>query len=422
MKNIRNLHSGFTLIEVCIVLVFVGIVGAVGYLSYNRITSNSSDKTTNITVPVDNLVTAHNQFGFNVLRQVKDDNRNALISPTSIFLALSMTYNGAQNETYASMQKTLGLQKYDLDKLNNESKSLDSSLEKPDEKVELSIANSLWLKDGITFNKETLKTIESNYNSEVKTLDFTASSAPNTINKWVSDNTNGKIPTVVNKIPADMRMYLINAIYFNGSWTKEFNKNSNYDDTFTTARNGDQKVTYMSKSEDGIDYLKNSEFEAVRLPYGKNERLAMYFVLPSKIDSFVDTVSTEKWNSWTKEFKKKEGTIEAPKFKVEYENTLDKTLQSMGMNIAYSDDADFSKFSTSTPLKIGEVKHKTFIDVNESGTEAAAVTSVGMVETTSVQPENDRFYLKLNRPFFYAIADTKTGELIFTGILNNPKN
>ncbi len=178
----------------------------------------------------------------------------------------------------------------------------------------------------------------------------------------------------------------------------------------------------MSKSEDGIDYLKNSEFEAVRLPYGKNERLAMYFVLPSKIDSFVDTVSTEKWNSWTKEFKKKEGTIEAPKFKVEYENTLDKTLQSMGMNIAYSDDADFSKFSTSTPLKIGEVKHKTFIDVNESGTEAAAVTSVGMVETTSVQPENDRFYLKLNRPFFYAIADTKTGELIFTGILNNPKN
>ena len=422
MKNIRNLHSGFTLIEVCIVLVFVGIVGAVGYLSYNRITSNSSDKTTNITVPVDNLVTAHNQFGFNVLRQVKDDNRNVLISPTSIFLALSMTYNGAQNETYASMQKTLGLQKYDLDKLNNESKSLDSSLQKPDEKVELSIANSLWLKEGVTFNKDTLKTIESNYNSEVKTLDFTASSAPNTINKWVNDNTNGKIPTVVNKIPADMRMYLLNAIYFNGSWTKEFNKNSNYDDTFTTAKNGDQKVTYMSKSEDGIDYLKNGDFEAVRLPYGKNERLAMYFVLPNKIDSFVDTVSTGKWNNWAKEFKKKEGTIEAPKFKVEYENTLDKALQSMGMNIAYSDDADFSKFSTSTPLKIGEVKHKTFIDVNESGTEAAAVTSVGMVETTSVQPENDRFYLKLNRPFFYAIADTKTGELIFTGILNNPKN
>jgi serpin B len=254
-----------------------------------------------------NIPKSHNAFGFDLIKSIKKDEpgKNIFISPSSVALALSMVYNGANGETKNAMQKTLHLQGLDISNINQESLGLINLLKNPDPKVQLSIANSVWARKEVNFNQNFIATLKSYYNAESSVLDFTNPNSVKTINSWVSKKTNGKIPAIVNQIPSDMVMYLINAVYFKGSWTKEFDKRLTQSKPFTVA-DGSSKSTLLMKQGGMLPYLENDEFQSVNLTYGNNNRVSMYVFLPkSNVDNFVSSLTPEKWNGWMSEYKNK---------------------------------------------------------------------------------------------------------------------
>ncbi len=366
-----------------------------------------------------NISLAHTTFGFNSLKILVEDanENNIFISPSSIALALSMVYNGAAGETKTAIQNTLQFQNLDLATVNQESLGLINSLKNPDPDVELSVANSLWARKGMDFKKDFLTIVANYFNAEISTLNFEAPTAADTINAWVSKNTKGKIQTIVTPpIPSTMVMYLINAIYFKGTWTSEFSTSMTQERDFTLSSGVAKKHPLMQQRGD-FSYLETVDFQSISMPYGKSKRIVMDVFLPKNLDSFVQNLTATTWNSWINKYQTTEGTILLPKFKMEYEKSLIPLLTQLGMGVAFS-GADFSGIGEG--LVISEVKHKTYIDVNEEGTEAAAVTSIGVGLTSAGVNTEKTFYMEVNRPFFVSIRDTQTQEIIFMGVIKNP--
>ena len=370
------------------------------------------------------LVSANVRFGFNLFSELakKEPGKNLFISPTSIGLALAMTYNGAVGDTKAGMERALEIQGISHADLNRAYAGLRAALESPDPKVQHNIANSLWGRKEITFNPDFLARNKQFYGAEVTALDFNDPNAPAAINSWVNDKTKGKIDKIVDRIDAQSILFLINAIYFKGAWTAEFDKAKTKDEPFTTGSGQQQQQPMMHQSGD-YKYLEAKDFQAVSLPYGGG-RVSMYIFLPAKgvrLEDFQKNLTAENWNSWLKQFAETKGDIGVPRFKVEYEISLNEALSALGMGVAFDPNrADFSGVAqTSDRVFISNVKHKTFAEVNEEGTEAAAVTSVEMRATSAMRPRNT-FRMIVDRPFFCAIADNKSGTLLFMGAINNP--
>jgi len=367
---------------------------------------------------------AHNAFGFSVLQELlkKNDDSNIVISPTSITLALSMTYNGASESTKLSMANTLKINKIDIKKLNEDSALLIKLLSNPDPQVTLSFANSIWYRKGISFLPEFLSTNKTYFNAEIQSLDFSLPSASDTINAWVSKNTKGKIPTIVEKpIDSSIIMYLINAIYFYGSWTHEFDPTLTQMKPFTLPDNSKIQHLLMKQTQNDYLYQETNTFQAIQLPYGKNKQLSMIIMLPkTSLTTFLRQLTHTTWNSWMKSFSEMEGTVLLPKFKIEYKTSLKNTLLALGMVPAFSSEtANFSGMRKQKDLVISDVIHKTFIDVNEKGTEAAAATAVVMMKTSMAEPKKT-FLMEVNKPFFFAITDTQSSEILFMGVIKNP--
>jgi|GEM_PF-105031 len=367
---------------------------------------------------------AHNGLGFDIFKTIlktKEDT-NVVISPTSIALALSMTYNGASESTKLAMANTMKIANIDIKKLNVESSGLIKLLSNPDPQVTLSIANSIWTKKGITFLQPFLTTNTAYYNAQIQSLDFSLSTAADTINAWVSKNTKEKIPTIVDKpIDPSVVMYLINAIYFYGTWTNEFDATLTKMMPFTLPDKTKLQHLLMKQERNDFLYQETTSFQGVQLPYGKNKRLSMVIMLPkTTLSSFLGQLTHATWNSWMKSFSLMEGTVLLPKFKIEYKASLKNPLLTLGMVPAFSSEtADFSGMRKQKDIFISDVLHKTYIDVNEKGTEAAAVTSVS-VGMTSAGPAKKTFLMEVNKPFFFAIVDNQSGEILFMGSINNP--
>lgn len=422
---------------VILIVTIVVIAGVGGYFALNRQPPSApplgttpaptpSSALTPITTPKQpaqsqnpkNIPLAHNTFGFNSIKILakEEGNKNIFISPSSMALALSLVYNGANGETKSAMQRTLQFQNLDITTVNQESLGLINSLKNPDPKVELSVANSVWARNDVDFKKDFLGIVGSYFNAEISNLDFSNSSSANIINAWVSKNTKGKIPTMVSPpIPDDMVMYLINAVYFKGSWSTEFDKKLTENRNFITT-SGTSKMHPLMRHHGDMSYLETEDFQSVQLPYGDNKRVSMYVFLPKNLNNFVQTLDVDKWNNWMKQYEETEGTLLLPRFKMEYEKGLIPLLTQLGMGVAFQDSADLTGIGIG--LKISEVKHKTYVDVNEEGTEAAAVTSIG-VSVTSVSFEKT-FYMEVNRPFFFVIRDNQTQEVLFMGTIQSP--
>lgn len=367
----------------------------------------------------DKIASAHNAFGFNCAKALvkEEKGKNVFISPTSIALALSMVYNGANGQTQKAMQQTLQLQGMDIAAINSAAKELMENLRNPDPQVQIAIANSVWARKGADFKKSFLDVVTQSYGAQSETLDFSDPSAAGIINAWVSQNTGSKIKKIVDPpIPPGMLMYLINAIYFKGSWTNEFDKNLTRERDFTTGE-GSVKKHPLMRLQAKLPYYETAHFQSVELPYGKNKRLSMYVFLPKNLGDFVQALENGAWLQWVYEYRPTQGTILLPRFKIEYEKELKSALTDLGMGAAFEDSADFSGMGKN--LKISQVKHKTYVDVNEEGTEAAAVTSVAM-EATSAAIAPKEFYMEVNRPFFFAIVDNSTKEALFLGVVQNP--
>jgi serine protease inhibitor len=418
-KLLKDQYGVVFILELFIILIVFSVIGFVGFKAYTYQQKTTKAKI-NLDFPAQNptdLPQAHNAFGFNVLKalSVEEDDKNIFISPSSLSMALSMVYNGADGETKSAITKALEFQKLDITKVNQESLGLINSLKNPDDKVELSIANSVWIKNGIEVKPTFLDVVGNYYKAEATTLDFDNPSAKDTINSWVNKNTKGKIPSIVDNT-SDKVMYLINATYFKGSWTTEFDKKLTQDKKFTPTKGSPTTRPFM-KQKETMAYLETDEFQSAKLPYGKNERLSMYVFLPINMSSFVNKLDINTWNKWVSEYQKIDGTILLPRFKLAYEVGLIPTLTKLGMGIAFQEQANFSGIAPD--LFISEVKQKTYLDVNEEGTEAAAVTSVG-TSITSTEPAQKEFYMEVNRPFFIAIRDNQTQEILFAGIIQNP--
>lgn len=366
------------------------------------------------------LVKSDNSFSFNLFSKIPEDHqRNLMVSPLSISLALSMTLNGANGETKTAMQNTLGLQGLTPDEINQIYLDLVNALKNADPKVVLNIANSIWIRKGFPVLKSFTDVNKTYFDASVTNLDFDQT-ALNTINNWVNTKTNGKIPTILESISADEVMFLINAIYFNGKWQYQFDPSKTANSDFTLT--GGQNVSVpMMKIKEKFAYSEQTGYKALKIPYGRG-KFNMVILLPdpgNTSESIASQMDRTKWETLTAALSTPvEIDVWFPKFQYSWDIELNQLLSSMGMAIAFSKtDADFSKINADYQLFITKVKHKTFIKVDEEGTEAAAATSVG-IGMTSMPANPLEFHV--DRPFIYAITEEDTGAILFLGKVENP--
>lgn len=375
----------------------------------------------NIQINVDaRLVAANTKFGFNLFNTLskQQPNKNIFISPTSVALALSMTYNGVSGETKQEMTKALELTKMSPKAINAANQNLQNSLQKDDPKVQVSIANALFVKQGFSLKPEFSQINQQYYQANISEIDFQSpQEALSIINNWVSQKTQGKIDKIVSKISPSTLLILINAIYFKGNWETPFDRSQTANKTFYLTDSSSKQHPMMSQSGSYRCY-ETDNFQAVSLPYGKKGALSMYIFLPNSntnLASFLQQLTPENWNKWMQEFIGKDGMIEIPRFKMEYEVELKNTLIALGMVEFFGGlKTDFSPM-TDSPVEVGSVKHKTFVEVNEEGTEAAAVTVIELDRSSR------GFEMNVNRPFFCAIRDNTTGTILFMGTIVDPK-
>ena len=367
------------------------------------------------------LVAANNHFGFKLFSQIQSQSatQNIFISPTSIAIALAMARNGASNATLTAMTETLALDRIPNDAIAQSYRTLLETLQTRDSQVQLSIANSLWANQEVDLKPEFIQNSEEFYSARVTNLDFTDFKSKDIINGWVAENTNNKIPDIIEEISPENILFLVNAIYFKGSWTTQFDKDLTAEKPFYLT--GDRSQSHPMMSQTGeYRYYENEQFQAVRIPYGDN-KLSMYLFLPgedSNLNEFSQQLTAENWQEWMGLLRSQPGTIEIPRFKLEYEQELNLALAALGMDIVFDRArADFSQM-TDASVSIDRVKHKTFVEVNEEGTEAAGATSIGVRITSAIPSEP--FEMKVNRPFFCAIRDDVTGTILFMGNIVDP--
>lgn len=376
-----------------------------------------------LTVAEKRLVETGNQFGFKLFREIvrQEQNKNIFVSPLSVSMALGMTYNGANGSTETAMRQTLEFGGKTLAEINASYKSLIELLTQLDPQVKFQLANSIWYRQECTFEPEFINLNQTYFNAAVRGLDFNDPAAAKTINGWVEQNTQGKIKEIVDDpIGRELVMFLINAIYFRGMWTYQFDPQHTRDEPFNLP-DGSQKPCKMMSLKSDFKYFANAQFQAIDLPYG-DAGFSMTILLPSRqtsIDSLVAVLNQENWLLWTDNFSRQTVNLFMPKFTLEYNLTLNETLEALGMGIALTGQADFTKMSRAGNLFISEVKHKTFVEVNEEGAEAAAVASVGMALTRN-RDDRGEIWMRINHPFIFAIRENHSGTLLFVGKIIAP--
>lgn len=370
------------------------------------------------------VIVANNQFGFDAYQRLEseEEDKNIFISPLSIQQALAMTYNGAAGETKQEMAKALKWTDVKLESLNESNAALLYQLTNADPSVQLSIANSIWKDEGEPFKQPFLDTNKQYYQAKVETLDFDSDEASETMNDWVKENTNGKIKKIVpSQINPLTVMFLINAIHFKGDWQTKFQENKTSTNTFHLADGSTKQHPFMNQEGD-YAYTKMNDMQMIRLPYGEEGRFGMVVLLPDKNHSLTElfnSISAENVGKWTDALSEQKGKISIPRFTFEYEKKLNNLLQNMGMEQAFDERANFENLAPVPPdLYISNVKHKSFIEVNEKGTEAAAATSV---EATAESAPSYDFTMNVDRPFMFMIQDQKTETVLFLGSVQEPK-
>jgi serine protease inhibitor len=364
-----------------------------------------------------------NRFAANLLLSSTANKGNVMVSPLSVFLALAMTANGADGETLATMRQVLAGGEITTDQINAASKALMIRLTNTGSKTSVSIANSIWFRQSFEPYQPFLQTNADFFRAGATRLDFTDETAKDIINGWVEENTHGLIDEIIEKINPTTVMFLINTVYFKSDWQTPFLKEETRQQAFGTP-SGEVTADFMHRI-DKMSYFTGNGASGVALPYDDGQYA--YFALlpdgdatprqwlaaqdPAVLFSNIAGLMAQKANFTV--------NLALPKYKAEYEDSLIDELTALGMGVAFNgSSADFSRLNAARAkgLFISEVKHKTFIQVDEKGTEAAAATSVAIDES---MPQYD-VELVFNRPFLYGIIDRATGTPLFVGILENP--
>jgi serpin B len=372
---------------------------------------------------VEEIANAMNNFSIDFYNSLSIDNSgNMFFSPYSIFVALSMVYEGARNETADEMFNILKFQQYNETFLCSFGKIYNMLNE--DQGYTANTANAIWIKKNYPLLDEYLKLIMNYYMGEATELNFSKpAKAAGIINQWVEDQTNGKIkdlipPTGINALT---RLIITNAIYFKGTWDKQFNPDNTFDGDFEISPGNPVTVPMMSLTgEDTLfNYTETDDFQMIELPYTGND-ISMIIILPKEdksLNSVEDSINNENFTLWKDSFYGTEVDIYLPKFKMETEYGLNEYLINMGMLNAFTEHADFSGINGVKELFIHSVIHKAFIEVNEEGTEAAAATGI-IVGISSIEPT--RIVFNANHPFLFFIQQKEADNILFMGRVSNP--
>lgn len=392
------------------------------------------------------VISANNLFGFDLLRSFlkKEVNQNVVISPLSINLALSMTAAGAAGATKDTMLKTLKLSGIPANIIRNSHGLILSSMANEDPQVKIAIADSIWTDKSTAFKSSFLKTNQKLYDAELKSVDYSAPTTVSTINNWVKQKTFGKIPSIINDINSNDKMIILNAVYFKGLWSSPFKEQRTQQGDFTLLTGSVKKIPMMEATKT-LSYLKGNGFQAIKLPYGQEQRFEMWLFLPDakpwtslipfllkpdnqnkqSYEKFLEHVTNTDWNTLESTFSNEPVYIMLPKFKIDMEKSLTDNLKAMGMSLAFNADrADFSEMFILKPQDrayISEAKHKTYIDVNENGTEAAAITVVSASKQCAAfsSPSSPKQF-RADHPFLFGIRDSSSGAILFLGSITDP--
>jgi serpin B len=363
-----------------------------------------------------------NEFGIDLFTKVAlVENENFMLSPLSAGAALTMLLNGCDGNTWDQLRETLKYpENMTIGEINEVYKSLVAQLLVADPKVKLALANAIFYRQGFSVKNPFLTTMDTDYDAEIAGLDFSLPSALTTINRWASDNTNGKIPKVLDEISPDAVMFIMNALYFKGDWSYRFDKDLTSDRPFYTDGSNSINVSTM-KGDVGSKVYNGTGYRAIEMPYGQTNFTMIVVVPQEPLRDFNAAFSAENWNAITSAFdaadKYSELTVCMPRFKFSYEKKLNDQLKAMGMIDAFIPElADLSGISDAS-IFVSFVKQNTFVEVNEEGTEAAAVTTIG-IELTSFPPQPQEFVI--DKPFIFAIRERTTNTLLFIGQVVNP--
>ena len=401
-------------LSLCIIVIF-GLLTGCGNNSLKQVASFDKEE-------IDaSVVKGTTEFAFDMFKQLngEEENGNIFISPLSISTALSMTCNGARTTTKEAMAEALRYEGMDIEQVNKTYQNLLGYLGQVDPKIELNINNSIWIREGEPIEEAFISLNKDIFNADVKTMDFSKEGAADKINKWISEATKGKIQKMIEPpISQDVLMYLINAIYFKGEWTEQFDKKHTFSRKFRAGSGETKKVMMMSRKGE-VAYGQGDDFKAVRLPYG-NGKTAMYCILPDEaasINQFIAGIDGAKWNTIKKSLSEtKDVTVQIPRFKMEYGiKDLKGSLTALGMDEAFCESADFSGIRDD--VFIETVLHKAVIEVNEEGSEAAGATAVGVGITSNETAIVEPITFIGDRPFVFVIADEDTGTVLFVGKL-----
>jgi serpin B len=367
------------------------------------------------------LISSENSFSLDVFKRVIQNEpatKNVIISPLSISSALSMTLNGANGATRDAMLSALKMNGLTPEAINNSYKDLTATLLNVDQRVLISIANSVWTEKNFVVKKPFTDILSRYYNTEAKSFDITDPLAPKQINSWIESKTNGLIKNMLEELDPYTVMLLVNAIYFKGKWSSQFDKANTTDRSFYHSDGTSGKVPMMRQTSE-FKIFKASDFTLAEFPYGQGN-FVMDVIVPDEINginNIIPSITDNNLKGWISQLTIRKTDLSFPRFKYEYRKELKDILSDMGMTVAFTDAADFSNISD-IDLLISMVLHQAFIETNEEGTEAAAATITG-ISTTSVP--TDPSILNIDHPFLYIIRETSTNSFLFMGRVADPQ-
>lgn len=381
-------------------------------------------KSIDLTAEAPQAIESSNEFGIELFTKVaEEESKNLMLSPLSASTALTMLLNGCGGDTYTQLQGTLNYPSgMTIGDINEAYKSLVGQLLEADPKVKLALANAIFYRNGFSVKAPFLAVMDNDYKAQTEGLDFNAPSALTTINKWANDNTNGKIPKVLNEIDPYAVMFIMNALYFNGDWSYQFDKSLTQELPFYPDGGNSLDVTTMN-GEVGSKVSGGNGYRAIEMPYGRTNFTMVVIVPDGTLSDFYPSFTPQMWDQLTSdldgmpEFGKT--IVFMPKFKFSYEKYLNDQLKSMGMVDAFIPyQADLSGISDNS-IYVDFVKQNTFVEVDEEGTEAAAVTTIG-INVVSMPPQPNQFVI--DKSFIFAIRERTTNTLLFIGQVLNPQD
>ncbi len=369
------------------------------------------------------VIEAANNFSMDILASINAGHatENIFISPFSISAALSMTANGAKDETKEAIKKVLHASHLTDLEMNEAYRDLVKYLLELDKKTELQIANSNWYYNKYNIHPDFKYVLRDYYDTEVKAADFKNPQTVDQINAWIENKTRGKIKEMLDVIEDDIIMYLINAIYFKSEWKYSFDKNLTSKKTFHTPT-GEKQVDMMHSEGVKLSRYFHEDFVLADLPYGNGQYSMMVMVSNSgkDINDIIAGLDADKLLNYINQSDTATMEVFLPKFTLEFKKELKDVLKALGMEIAFEPkSADFKDlFQEQLPACINRVLHQSFVEVNEKGTEAAAATIVEIKTFSSLPPENT--IINVNRPFAFFIREKHSNTILFAGKMLDP--